>query len=231
MARSSGLQLVMRFAPDILIVGIALMISITGKFKTAATSFYLYHLIPLCFNLSLVTLFMQSGATRGGLWRRVCESRLMMFFGYISYPMYILHPVLLNFYARIIYDEVQSGFDPAIGSGNYGLKPRPYLLNKWIAGMPLELKEAYVIPELYWDNFWFRKQEDWWKPLGLLGLMFVCWLVQKYLQDTLVASIYSWVVGLIAKEKAAQRKSLAEDDDYLGKMREEAESGKDRSVV
>jgi len=160
------------FSPDVFVVFIGLMIFLSPIKATPMTSLYRFILIPHFMMICLVLSLLQTPDTRRGLWRLVAESRIMTTIGYCSFPIYLLQQVLLNFYARIIYDDLRTGSFPIIKGGT---DPDKY--------------------NVYGDNTWFGDKPWWWKLIAVICLVAFCWPIQRYYQDRLVAWLASKFMG------------------------------------
>ena len=169
---------VMTFAADVPVISIGLLIFLTGVEPTEAESIYRFIFVPHLMMIGLVLSLLQTPETRGGLWRRVVESRIITVIGYCSFPIYLLQQVLLNFYARIIYDDLRTGSFPLIRGGT---DPEKY--------------------NIYGDNTWFGDKPWWWKLIGVICLVAFCWPIQKYYQDTLVASLAMKFINWIRQKR------------------------------
>ena len=154
-----------RYGPDACALSMILLLLFVGTNINPVTTFYQTVLMPSFLALALILSVLQTDATRGGLWRYVNESRAMTMLGYCSYPIYLTQQVFLNFYARIIYDEVQAG---KLNNGDYYSKVG--------------------------DNWWFGNRPWWTKPIGFICLFAICWPIQRYFQDTLVISFSSKIL-------------------------------------
>jgi len=159
--------------PDLLALSIALIMSF-GIYNENITAgkFLRWQVIP--FFAALIVLFsmMQAKPYRVGLLRFVAQSKIMLMIGYASYPIYLLQQVLLNYYAKWIYDTSQNN-------------------------------QFQIV-----DNSWFGNHPWWWKLLGLIGLLVVCWPVQRYFQDTFVAGLFSRFIAW----KSSFRSAVVVDD-------------------
>ena len=171
-ARQPSIYLVftLRVLPDLLVGSIIVVMFASGTHTSEFTKFLRYIMIPHFFMLSIALVSIQSETVnvRSSLWRYICESRLMNLIGYCSYSMYLLQQVMLNYYARVIYDDIQNDTFPIIQGGT---DPNNY--------------------DVYSNNGWFSDKAWWWKPIGFFCLLAFCWPIQRYFQDTFVLRLYS----------------------------------------
>ena len=158
--------------PDVCVTGIGLLYFLAGLKPSPINSFFRFILVPHLMAMCLILSLLQTNASRGGIWRFITESGIMTVIGYCSFPIYLLQQVLLNFYARIIYDDLRTGFFPIIKGGT---DPAKY--------------------GIYGDDTWFGDKPWWWKLIGCICLLMFCWPIQRYYQDTLVATVSARILG------------------------------------
>jgi len=162
-------RLLRRFLPDLAALSIFLIFVFGGLQTNPTTSFYRAILIPSLMIISIVASLLQTRTTRiGGPWRYLTESTLMTIIGYCSYPIYLLQQILLNFYGRIIVDDIRQNAFPVIKGG--------YNPNKYGA---------------YYDDGWISIQRWYWKLFGIFCMIIICYPIQRFYQDGLIASLTS----------------------------------------
>ena len=151
---------------DILIIAIFItMVFSSSSSNVNQNSKFLRHIfIPFIYMITLVLVSIQTTNLRGGLWRILCETPIMTIIGYASYPIYLLQVVLLNFYTRMLYNLFTTDSTSSI----YDIQNFP--------------------------GFWFGFQPWWWKLIGVICLIGICWPIQRYFQDGFVSGLYSKIM-------------------------------------
>eukprot|EP01041_Mallomonas_annulata_P005613 gene5613-11330_t len=156
-------SLLLQFTPDICVVLILLIFSTAGGHRSEDLELLLKNVFIQYVTIFLIlSLLFQTKDTRICITRVFIENTFIRTIGYGSYPIYLLQQVVFNFYLRIFYDL-------AIGA-------------------PVTSDPAYGI---YWENEWFGLLPGWWKPIGLVLITIVGYIVQKYFQDTFIAWLIS----------------------------------------
>ena len=162
-------SIVLRILPDIMFVSIGLMVSEVGptslrydknRNTSAAVMIFRNEGFEFAAMIMLMAFMFQQSNNRLCLSRLLMESKLMRVIGYASYPIYVLHIVLINYYFRMIYDTI-TGKGKVEYSEHYGIQ------NEWIGTLP-----------------------DYYFPITLGIVIVICFAVQKYFQDTFVASLW-----------------------------------------
>lgn len=154
-------KLLWAFVPDAISVGIAAILSIRPDTSYHLNAFYRCILIEALVMIQLTVVFLQPPATPTSVWRYLLESAPMNFLGYISYPMYLMQQLVLNFYFRVLFDDVSCHTFPIKRMDpNYGAMT---------------------------DNSWIGEQAGWIQLLGVFLLIVICWCIQRYFQDKWMA--------------------------------------------
>lgn len=154
------------FIPDGCVVGMILLLFMVRYDAPKKLQIFYGCIVMQVLLIAMIwASFLQPNSTRWSLWRLLTENRVMTAIGYASYTIYLLQNVLLNFYGRILYDDIRLGYFPVIPGGyspDYGV---------------------------YWNTWWIGDEAWYYKPIGFSLLILVCWPIQKYFQDTFVASL------------------------------------------
>ena len=91
--------------PDLLSLCIAFIMSFENGYSNSTNETFLHYiLIPVFGAVIVVLCVMQSKRYRYGVLRYVAQFPVILVLGYASYPIYLLQQVLLNYYAKLIYD-------------------------------------------------------------------------------------------------------------------------------
>ena len=164
--KSSLIQILIRFLPDVCFFFIFVMFSNAGVRRSWVSTFGIRNVgIPYLTVLLILSLCFQLPERRWCLTRLFVENKLVRIIGYASYPIYLFQIVLLDFYFRMVYE--------AINRKNVGRSPDN---------------------GLYWQNEWFGQRLGWFKILGLIIVVSFGYLVQYYFQDGLVMRLWSGFV-------------------------------------
>lgn len=162
-----------RFLPDMLAFLMVMCLTTAGLLAYRPFQRTLqWTIVPIISILYLMVVTIQDDWSRHNLTRWFLETRRVMnWFGYISYPMFLFQKSLLNWWAPKITECINSkkfalfiGHNPAFGNN----------------------------PS---DATWFTNLNFGWRILGFFLLSVFCWLVQKYFQDTYILWLYRTILG------------------------------------
>jgi len=165
-------SLALRFTPDLLCLFIGIVIFLQKI--PDAFGYWLRNVGYEFAALIIIFCFMfQKKEERSCLSRIVMESAFVRTVGYASYPIYVLHVVIINFYFRMIFDAVLGRkvlFDPS-----YGVQ------NEWF---------SQHLPMYYF-------------PLAVMLVVGLCYPVQKYYQDTFIAGLWLKFIHMEVNTKSS----------------------------
>lgn len=153
--------------PDILIILSCIFIAPIGKLNTIVAGKYLFSMgVISVFLLYIPISFLRTGKYRNTISRFLLELPILRFLGYLSYVLYIVQVIFCDYYYQIIVDDIRhhphSIFDPSL----YHYYHHPL--------------------------GWLRLQNIGIKLGGIAMLFIYAYIVQKFLQDGLVASLYTY---------------------------------------
>jgi len=152
------------YAPDAVAL-VASQVLRSLHVSPAVTSFNRFLFIEFLLVLNVAAAFLQDERRRGGIWRRIVESPVLVLFGYCSHLLYLFQQVLINYYGRMVYEGIHDGtFPRTVG-----------VTNPW--------------NEIYWNTWWMREKPLLWKACALPPLLLASWLIQRYYQDWLVIGL------------------------------------------
>ena len=151
----------LRFSPDIFLIIMIIIVTKTGNRTDSLEDFLRNVGFEMIAIIMYLTLLFQKGTSRRSIVRFILESSVFRIIGYASYPIYLLHIVIIEYYFRMVYDT--------------------------IIGAEVSFKDSYSVRNEWSDHFpmW------WFFPLSLIIIVSICYLVQKYFQDTLIAIAWS----------------------------------------
>eukprot|EP01041_Mallomonas_annulata_P003418 gene3418-6781_t len=158
-------NITLTFLPDLFIVSIILLLAVSPPKDRNIMILYRFILIQFLMMGSILFSFLQNKETYWGLWRNLLQHPILTNIGYISYPMYLLQRVLVCYYGHILYDDIQQHRFPLVtGATNPEYEPN-------------------------WNDIWLGDKPWWWKLIALLCLVAICWPIQRYFQDGLIANL------------------------------------------
>jgi len=183
-ARERILAFLWRFTPDIIAICTGfLMSAITHDLDYSDGALILMYLgIPVVYMAFGVVSLLQEGNDRINGSRLFIESWPLTLLGYVSYPLYLYQQVGLNAWRPMLQHYFYTGnwvwMYPYFDAGHFtnDIDPfnSPYVTDQ---GMTI-----IHLPNLAW----------YWQMVCILCLIFLCWLSQYYIQDTLVARAYAY---------------------------------------
>ena len=159
-----------RFFPDILAVLSGVLLSPTGRLTNPKVANLIqFAVMPCILVIYLVVSFLQTEGARNNLTRYVFESAPLNALGYIAYPVYLFQRIIMNWYLPLIVLSIQH-------------KKNEFFLS----GYKLDLE-------------WFIDLNYGWRVLAIAVFFALCWLLQKFYQDTFMLWLYSKVSERMSK--------------------------------
>lgn len=114
--RTTCLGLLWRFTPDLLAISVGILLSCIGGLCTDSmhkfATFNENMLVPAIVLVFIMISVQQRGMARYNATRLFLESDAMNFLGYISYPVYLLQNVFLQYYFTFIFKAANYRYHP-----------------------------------------------------------------------------------------------------------------------
>lgn len=160
-----------RYFPDLIMLGCTVLLINIGSLKDSLGRKLLNtNIMYSIMAIYLVVSFTQTGKYRNSISRYIFESQPMNLLGYCSYALYVLQYPLLNDYLQIISDDIKNHEFLVFGK-----------------------KDEHILFVQRKD--WFSQQNQGYQFGAIVGLIFICWLIHKYYQDTFIAYIYTNILS------------------------------------
>ena len=157
-----------RFFPDMMAVVFVVFLTTAGDLSYHPFQRTLeWTILPMMSIVYLIVATIQDDWARNNLSRWLLQTRLMNWFGYISYPMFLFQKSLLNWWAPKIAECINLNKFAFFIGGNpaFGADPN--------------------------EATWFTNLNMGYRILLFIVLCCFCWLVQKYYQDMFVMWLFN----------------------------------------